>query len=73
MTLRVLDTGINSARWNIAVTAAMLELRAAGGIPDTLRFHRYSQKPSCSAVIKRLSEELEVGAVLQTVSRSRVA
>jgi lipoate-protein ligase A len=43
MTLRVVDTGINSAHWNIAVTEAMWEAHCAGGVPDTLRFHRYSR------------------------------
>lgn len=39
--LRLLDTGLGDARWNVAVTAALLELHAEGRIPDTLRFHRY--------------------------------
>jgi len=39
--LRVIDTGVAPARWNIAVTAALAELHCAGSIPDTLRFHRY--------------------------------
>ncbi len=39
--LRLLDTGLASARWNVAVTAALLEQHAEGRIPDTLRFHRY--------------------------------
>lgn len=37
--LRVLDTGLASARWNIAVTAALLDGADAGG--PILRFHRY--------------------------------
>src|SRR5262245_35170574 len=41
MTLRVVDTGMNSAQWNIAVTTAMVEAHGAGGVPDTLRFHGY--------------------------------
>jgi len=40
-TLRLVDTGTTSARWNIAVTAALAELHAEGRIPDTLRLHRY--------------------------------
>jgi lipoate-protein ligase A len=43
MTLRVVDTGTNSAHWNIAVTEAMWEAHCAGGVPDTFRFHRYSR------------------------------
>jgi len=39
--LRVIDTGLEPARWNIAVTAALLELHRTGDIADTLRFHRY--------------------------------
>lgn len=39
--LRVIDTGVRSARWNIAVTAALTERHAEGRIADTLRFHRY--------------------------------
>ncbi len=39
--LRIIDTGVKPARWNIAVTAAMLELHRIGAIPETIRFHRY--------------------------------
>jgi lipoate-protein ligase A len=39
--LRVTDTGLNGARWNVAVTAALAELHATGRIPDMLRLHRY--------------------------------
>jgi lipoate-protein ligase A len=39
--LRVVDTGVQPARWNIAATAALAELHEARHIPDTLRFHRY--------------------------------
>lgn len=39
--LRVIDTGLQSARWNIAVTAALTERHVAGEAADTLRFHRY--------------------------------
>jgi lipoate-protein ligase A len=39
--LRIIDTGVKPARWNIAVTAALTELHRAGTIPDTFRFHRY--------------------------------
>jgi lipoate-protein ligase A len=40
-TLRLIDTGLGGARWNVAMTAALAELHAAGRIPDTLRVHRY--------------------------------
>ncbi|MFA5538603.1 MAG: hypothetical protein WCZ72_09610 [Gemmobacter sp.] len=39
--LRLLDTGLASAGWNIAMTAALAELHRAGRAPDTLRLHRY--------------------------------
>lgn len=39
--LRVIDTGERSARWNIAMTAALAELHHKGEIGDTLRLHRY--------------------------------
>lgn len=39
--LRLIDGGLGPARWNVAMTAALAELRAAGRIRDTLRFHVY--------------------------------
>lgn len=39
--LRIIDTAQRTARWNIAMTAALAELHAAGRIEDTVRFHRY--------------------------------
>src|SRR5262245_60320095 len=39
--MRVLDTGLMSARRNIAVSAALAELHRAGLVPDTLRFSTY--------------------------------
>ncbi len=39
--LRVLNTAQRSARWNIAMTAALAELHRTGRIADTIRFHRY--------------------------------
>jgi lipoate-protein ligase A len=39
--LRIIDTGVKSARWNIAATTALLELHRVGATPDTIRFHRY--------------------------------
>ncbi len=39
---RLLDTGPAEPSWNIALDAALLELRAADLIPDTLRFLQYS-------------------------------
>jgi len=42
--LRLIDTGLRPARWNVAMTAALTELHCAGRIPDTVRFHVY---PRC--------------------------
>jgi lipoate-protein ligase A len=42
--LRVIDTGEQSARMNVAITAALTELHIGGRIGDTLRFHLY---PNC--------------------------
>jgi len=39
--IRVADTGLKPARWNVAMTSALVELHRAGRIPDMLRFHRY--------------------------------
>lgn len=39
--LRLVDTGVAPARWNIAVTAALAECRRAPDARDVLRFHRY--------------------------------
>jgi lipoate-protein ligase A len=36
--VRVIDTGRRSARWNLAMTAALAHLHRAGATPDTLRF-----------------------------------
>jgi lipoate-protein ligase A len=43
-TIRILDTGLAPARWNVAMTAALVRLHGAGQTPDTVRFHRY---PAC--------------------------
>jgi lipoate-protein ligase A len=43
-TIRIIDTGPASARWNVAMTAALVRLHSAGEAPDTVRFHRY---PAC--------------------------
>ena len=42
--LRILDTGLRPARWNVAMTAALAEMHAQGEAADTVRFHRY---PAC--------------------------
>lgn len=40
MTLRIVDTGLNSARWNAGMTAALAELHRTDRVVDTLRFYR---------------------------------
>jgi lipoate---protein ligase len=42
--LRIIDTGLMPARWNVAMTAALVELHGKGGAGALLRFHRY---PPC--------------------------
>jgi len=42
--LRILDTGLAPARWNVAMTAALVRRHCDGEAPDTVRFHRY---PAC--------------------------
>ena len=39
--LRILDTGVLTARRNLALTAALAELHRGGAIPDTLRFQHF--------------------------------
>jgi lipoate---protein ligase len=39
--LRIIDTGVMPSRWNVAVTAALIELHRAEPLVDTIRFHRY--------------------------------
>lgn len=41
--LRILDTGLRPARWNVAMTAALAELHSDGAA-NTVRIHRY---PAC--------------------------
>lgn len=40
--IRILDTGLKPARWNVAMTAALTERHAEGAIGDCIRFHRYA-------------------------------
>jgi lipoate---protein ligase len=42
--LRIIETGLRSAHWNVAMTAALAGRHADGAQPDTVRFHRY---PRC--------------------------
>jgi len=56
---RVIDTGLRDGRFNIALDLAMLELRQAGTIPDSIRFIHFLP----SALVGRhqeLSTELDL-------------
>ncbi len=55
--IRILDTGLRPARWNVAMTAALAELHARGAAADTVRFHRY---PAC--VLLGRSQDAELAA-----------
>jgi lipoate-protein ligase A len=39
--VRVIDTGLRPARWNIAFDQALIDLHRDGRIPDTIRFLRF--------------------------------
>lgn len=59
--LRVIDTGLRPARWNVAMTAALAELHGEGRIANVLRFHRYPE----SVLVGRhqaLADAVDVGA-----------
>ena len=58
--LRILDTGILSARRNLALTAALAELHRTGSTPDTIRFQDFHP----SAIVGRhqsLAREVRLG------------
>lgn len=55
--LRIVDTGLRSARWNVAMTAALAELHASCGASDTLRIHHY---PAC--VLLGAGQDMEQAA-----------
>jgi len=57
--LRILDTGLAPARWNVAMTAALVHRHSDGEAADTLRFHRY---PRCVLIGKgqRLSDAVDL-------------
>jgi lipoate---protein ligase len=58
-TIRIIDTGLAPARWNVAMTAALVRLHSAGETPDTVRFHRY---PACVLIGhgQQLSQAVDV-------------
>ena len=47
--IRILDTGLRPARWNVAMTAALAARHADGATPDTVRFHRYPRVRAAGA------------------------
>jgi len=56
---RIIDTGVREGRSNIAFDAALIELRQAGKVPDTIRFLRFPP----TALLGRhqdLSREIDV-------------
>jgi lipoate-protein ligase A len=55
--MRVLDSGLRPARWNVAMTAALVELHAQGRSADTMRFHRYP-----ASVLLGRSQDMEHAA-----------
>lgn len=55
--LRILDTGLKPARWNVAMTAALVDLHSRGASAETVRFHRY---PAC--VLLGKSQDVEQAA-----------
>ncbi len=65
--MRILDTGLMPARWNIAMTAALSELHGKGLIPDTVRFHRY---PAC--VLLGRGQDIEASADVAYCRRQQI-
>jgi len=65
--VRVVDTGLMSARRNVAITAALHELHRVGQISDTLRFSSYS----AAVLVGRQQRPADV-VRLKTCRRQRV-
>ena len=65
--IRIIDTGLKPARWNVAMTAALAELHDGRRVPDTVRFHRY---PAC--VLLGRSQGAEWGADLPYCRREGI-
>ncbi len=59
--MRVIDTGWNSAGWNITVDSVLLEMMSRGEIPPTFRFLSFN--PSCVLVgyHQCVTQEVRVG------------
>ena len=71
-TLRILDTGLAPARWNVAMTAALVRAALRWRGADTMRFHRY---PACvlSATDSGLRQAVDLAYCRRRASRSRGA
>ncbi len=57
---RVIDTGLRSGRWNVAFDQALVDARAEGTIPDTIRFLRF-EPTALVGVHQFLSHEVRQG------------
>lgn len=55
---RLLDTGVLSAAENIALDATLLELRAGGKIPDTIRFLKFDPAAALVGYHQSVSQEV---------------
>ena len=60
MDWRLLDSGVATAAENMALDEALLEARARGSAPSTVRFLRFSPPAALVGVYQRLEEELRL-------------
>ena len=58
---RVIDTGSLSAAENMALDEAMLEARAEGLIPDTIRFLSFKPHTALVGQFQTVEKELRIG------------
>jgi lipoate---protein ligase len=65
--LRILDTGLAPARWNVAMTSALVELHGTDAVDDTVRFHRY---PPC--ILIGAGQEAQSAANLEHCRRAGI-
>jgi lipoate-protein ligase A len=65
--LRILDTGLAPAHWNVAMTAALAELHSTSAIGDTVRFHRY---PAC--VLVGAGQDVRLAADMEHCQRAGI-
>jgi choline dehydrogenase-like flavoprotein len=67
--VRVIDTGLRPARWNIAFDQALIELHRGARIPDTIRFLRFPRSAWSAATRRSPARSTRAGAG-RTASRS---